>query len=55
MNLDELRSLIAAGESERLELKGSTGSLRDAMKTICFNAISWIFWRMLVLYRSTKS
>jgi ATP-dependent DNA helicase RecG len=35
VNLGQLRELVAPGESERLEFKRSTGSLRDGMKTIC--------------------
>ncbi len=32
---DELQRLVAAGESKTLELKRSTGELREAMQTIC--------------------
>jgi len=35
MTLDELRALVAEGESERLELKKTTGELRAAMETLC--------------------
>lgn len=35
MNHDELKQLVAAGESERLELKKSTGELRSGMETLC--------------------
>ncbi len=35
MNLEELQQLVAQGESERLELKRSTGELRAGMQTLC--------------------
>lgn len=35
MRLDELRGLVAAGESDRLEFKQSTGQRTEAMKTVC--------------------
>src|SRR5271157_3056103 len=35
MDLEELRQLVALGESERLELKKTTGELRSAMTTLC--------------------
>src|ERR1041385_2129507 len=35
MNLAELRSLVADGESDRLEFKRSTGQRTDAAKTVC--------------------
>ncbi len=35
MELAELQELIARGESNRLELKRTTGELREALKTLC--------------------
>ena len=35
MKLDELISLVAQGESERLEMKRSTGELTTGMRTVC--------------------
>ncbi len=35
MNLAELRSLVAGGESDRVEFKRSTGQRTDATKTVC--------------------
>ena len=35
MNLEQLRQLVAEGESERLEFKKSTGELRGGMDTLC--------------------
>jgi ATP-dependent DNA helicase RecG len=35
MTLDELRQLVAQGESSRLELKKSTGDLKGGMETLC--------------------
>lgn len=35
MNLDALKRLVAQGESERLELKRSTGQRTEAAKTVC--------------------
>ena len=35
MNLDELRCLVALGESETLELKETTGGLTAGVRTIC--------------------
>ncbi len=35
MNLEQLRQLVAEGESERLEFKKSTGELRGGMETLC--------------------
>jgi len=35
MTEDELRQLVAQGESDRLEFKRSTGELRAAMETVC--------------------
>ncbi len=35
MNLEELQQLVAQGESERLELKRSTGELRAGMQALC--------------------
>lgn len=35
MNLNELKKLVAAGESDRLEFKTSTGQRTAAMKTVC--------------------
>lgn len=35
MNLEQLRELVAEGESERLEFKKSTGELRGGMETLC--------------------
>ena len=35
MDLEELRQLVALGESERLEFKKTTGELRSAMTTLC--------------------
>ncbi|MBS1808772.1 MAG: putative DNA binding domain-containing protein [Acidobacteria bacterium] len=35
MKLSELTTLVAAGESERVEFKRTTGQRTDAMKTVC--------------------
>lgn len=35
MNERQLAALVAQGESERMEFKASTGSLRNAMQTVC--------------------
>ena len=35
MDLNELKSLVAGGESERLEFKRSTGQRTEAAKTVC--------------------
>lgn len=35
MKLPELKSLVAAGESERLEFKRTTGEMKEAMQTLC--------------------
>ncbi len=35
MNLSELKALISEGESERLELKRSSGQRAEAAKTVC--------------------
>src|SRR5439155_343779 len=35
MDLEELRRLVAQGESERLEFKRTTGELKDGMSGIC--------------------
>lgn len=35
MHLDQIREIVAGGESERLELKRSTGQRSDAAKTMC--------------------
>jgi ATP-dependent DNA helicase RecG len=35
MDLEELRQLVALGESERLEFKKTTGELRSAMAALC--------------------
>jgi ATP-dependent DNA helicase RecG len=35
MDLEELRQLVAQGESDRLELKKTTGELKAGMKTLC--------------------
>lgn len=35
MNLTELKSLVAQGESERVEFKRSTGELKEGMQTLC--------------------
>ncbi len=35
MNLQELKKLVASGESDRLEFKNSTGQRTAAMKTVC--------------------
>jgi ATP-dependent DNA helicase RecG len=35
MDLEELRQLVALGDSERLEFKKTTGELRSAMTTLC--------------------
>ena len=35
MMLDDITRLIAAGESETLELKKTTGERREAAKTVC--------------------
>ena len=35
MELPELQQLVAAGESERLEFKKSTGELKAGMTTLC--------------------
>lgn len=35
MTLDELQALVAEGESERLELKKTTGELRAGMESLC--------------------
>ncbi len=35
MTFDEIRALVAKGESRTLELKKTTGELKDGMKTAC--------------------
>ena len=35
MTLDELKSLVAAGEGERLELKETTGQRSEACRALC--------------------
>jgi predicted HTH transcriptional regulator len=35
MDPEELRQLVAQGESDRLELKKTTGELKAGMKTLC--------------------
>ena len=35
MELPELQQLVAAGESERLEFKKTTGELHAGMETLC--------------------
>jgi ATP-dependent DNA helicase RecG len=35
MNLQDLSTLVARGESEHVEFKSSTGSLADGIKTVC--------------------
>jgi ATP-dependent DNA helicase RecG len=35
MNLEQLKHLVAGGESERLEFKKSTGDLKGGLKTLC--------------------
>ena len=35
MDLEELRQLVAQGESERLEFKKTTGELKDGMAGVC--------------------
>jgi ATP-dependent DNA helicase RecG len=35
MNLQELKSIIAAGESETVEFKRSTSQLQDGIKAVC--------------------
>ncbi len=35
MNLQELKKLVAGGESDRLEFKRSTGQRSNAAKTVC--------------------
>jgi ATP-dependent DNA helicase RecG len=35
VNLEELRTLVAGGESDSVEFKRSTGQRTDAMKTVC--------------------
>ena len=35
MTLDEITSLVAAGESESLEFKTTTGTRRKAVETVC--------------------
>src|SRR5205807_10082084 len=35
MNLEQLKRLVASGESERLEFKKSTGDLKGGMETLC--------------------
>jgi hypothetical protein len=35
MNIDQLRRLVAKGESDRLEFKKSTGDLKGGMETLC--------------------
>lgn len=35
MNIDELRQLVAGGESESLEFKKSTGDLKGGMESLC--------------------
>lgn len=35
MTTSDLNRLVAAGESKTLELKRSTGELREAMQTLC--------------------
>ena len=35
MTLDEIKVLVAGGESETLEFKSTTGARREAVETIC--------------------
>jgi ATP-dependent DNA helicase RecG len=35
MKLKEIKSLVASGESDRLEFKRTTGEMKDAMQTLC--------------------
>ncbi len=35
MNLEQITNMVAAGESETLEFKSSTGARREAAKTVC--------------------
>jgi len=35
MDLDQLRALVAGGESERLEFKKSTGELKEGVQSLC--------------------
>ncbi len=35
MNFEEIRSLVARGESETLEFKTTTGGRREAARTVC--------------------
>lgn len=35
MTLDEIKALVAGGESETLEFKGTTGARREAVETVC--------------------
>lgn len=35
MTIDDIKTLIATGESRTLELKKSTGELKDGMHTAC--------------------
>ena len=35
MTLDEIEALAASGESETLEFKETTGTRREAAKTVC--------------------
>ncbi|MGO8903281.1 MAG: helix-turn-helix domain-containing protein [Isosphaeraceae bacterium] len=35
MDMEALKRLVVEGESERLELKKTTGQLRSAMTTLC--------------------
>ena len=50
MRLEELQKLVAAGESENLEFKKTTGQRSEAAKTVCalLNGLRGIssFWRI---------
>ena len=35
MTIDEIRALVASGESETLEFKSTTGARREAVETVC--------------------
>ena len=35
MNLEQLKRLVAVGESDRLEFKKTTGDLKGGMETLC--------------------
>lgn len=41
MTLEQVRALVAAGESETLEFKTTTGERREAAKTLCAMLPRW--------------